>query len=146
MMNKKNRMEYLICTMCVVATGFIIYGLLATQQPIINDNKLLSFLLFGCLGGFGFSAMVSTIILSARFFRKRGLKFKIVASILWPITFAVCVYVGFIVYIPYQIYNIVTLVKLSREEKILHELDNAIQDNIGYETINTSNPYEHPHQ
>lgn len=74
-MTKRNRIEYLVCTLSVVVTGFIVYGLIASQQPLINESKVQSFLLFGCLGGFGFSAIVSTIILSVGFFRKRGLVF-----------------------------------------------------------------------
>ena len=116
-MTKKNRIEYLVFTLTVVVTGFLIYGLLASQQPLVNDSKVQSFLLFGCLGGFGFSAIVSTIILSVGFFKKRGLVFKIIASVLWPITFGVCVYAGIFSYIPYQIYNIVKIISLIREEK-----------------------------
>ncbi len=78
---------------------------------------LKSFLLFGCLGGFGFSAIVSTIILSVGFFKKLELKFKIIASLFWPITFAVCLYVGILSYIPYQVYNIVWLISMAKKEK-----------------------------
>ena len=102
-MTKKTRIEYLVCTLSVVVTGFVIYGLLGSIEPLINENKLQSFLFFGCLGGFGFSAVVSTIILSVGFFKKRGLIFKIVASVLWPITFAACVYAGIFSYIPYHL-------------------------------------------
>ena len=116
-MTKKNRIEYLVCTSSVVVTGFIIYGLVGSMEPLINESKLQSFLLFGCLGGFGFSAVVSTIVLSVGFFKKRGLIFKIVASILWPITFAACVYVGMLSYIPYQIFNIVKLISMVKKEK-----------------------------
>ena len=116
-MTKKNRIEYLVCTLSVVITGFIIYGFIGSIEPLINESKLQSFLLFGCLGGFGFSAVVSTIVLSVGFFKKRGLMFKIVASILWPITFAACVYVGVLSYIPYQIFNIVKLISLVKKEK-----------------------------
>lgn len=116
-MTKKNRIEYLVCTLIVVITGFIMYGLIASQQPLINESKLQSFLIFGCLGGFGFSAIVSTIILSVGFFRKRGLVFKIIASVLWPLTFGICVYVGIFLYIPYQIYNIIKIIKLTREDR-----------------------------
>ena len=116
-MTKKNRIEYLFCTLSVVVTGFIIYGLVGSIEPLINESKFQSFLLFGCLGGFGFSAWVSTIILAVGFFKKRGFVFKIVASVLWPITFAVCVYVGIFSYIPYQIFNIIKLVSMIKEEK-----------------------------
>ncbi len=110
-MTRKSRIEYLITTLCVLFTGFIIYGLVGSIEPLINDNKLLSFLAFGCLGGFGFSMIVSTIILSVNFFSKRKTSFKIVAACLWPITFACAVYVGIVFYIPYQIYNIVEIIK-----------------------------------
>ena len=46
-----------------------------------------------------------------RFFQKRGLTFKIVAAVLWPITFACCFYVGVFMYIPYGIYNVIMLIK-----------------------------------
>ena len=116
-MTKKNRIEYLFCTLSVVVTGFIIYGLVGSMEPLINESKFQAFLFFGCLGGFGFSALVSTIILAVGFFKKRGFVFKIVASVLWPITFAVCVYVGIFSYIPYQIFNIIKLVSMIKEEK-----------------------------
>ena len=55
-MTKKNRIEYLICTLSVLITGFIMYGYLASLQPLGDESKLKSFLLFGFLGGIGFSA------------------------------------------------------------------------------------------
>jgi hypothetical protein len=124
-MTKKTRIEYLVCTLSVVVTGFVIYGLLGSIEPLINENKLQSFLIFGCLGGFGFSAVVSTIILSVGFFKKRGLIFKIVASVLWPITFAACVYAGIFSYIPYQIFNIVKLISMTKEQKKVANLETS---------------------
>ena len=116
-MTKKNRIEYLVCTLSVMVTSFVIYGLVGSIEPLINESRLQSFLLFGCLGGFGFSAILSAIILAVRFFKERGLKFKIVASLLWPITFAASVFAGMVSYIPYQIFNIVKLVSAVKEEK-----------------------------
>lgn len=127
-MTKQNRIEYSVCTLSIVVTGFLIYGLLGCIEPLINESKLQSFLFSGCLGGFGFSAVVSTIILSVGFFKKRGLKFKVVASVLWPITFATCVYVGILSYIPYQIFNIVKIISMSKEEKQLSDLESATED------------------
>ena len=124
-MTKKNRIEYLLCTLSVLVTGFVLYGFVGSIEPLINESKLQSFLLFGCLGGFGFSAVVSTIILSVGFFRKRGLVFKIVASVLWPITFAACVYAGILSYIPYQIFNIAKLISMTKKEKNTENLENA---------------------
>jgi hypothetical protein len=116
-MTKKNRIEYLVCTLSVMATSFIIFGFLGCMIPPNNINKLQTFLLTGCLGGLTFSAVVSGIILSVHFFKKRGLVFKIVASVLWPITYMACVYVSILSYIPYQIYNIVKLISMTKEDK-----------------------------
>ena len=124
-MAKKNRIEYLVCTLSVLVTGFVLYGFVGSIEPLINESKLQSFFLFGCLGGFGFSAVVSAIILSVGFFRKRGLVFKIVASVLWPITFAACVYAGILSYIPYQIFNIAKLISMTKKEKNTENLENA---------------------
>ena len=109
-MTRKKRIEYLIVTLCVFFTGFLIYGFVGSIQPLINDDKLKSFLLFGCIGGFGFSMILSTIILTVNFFAHRKLVFKIIAAILWPITFACAVYAGIFCYIPYQIYNIIKII------------------------------------
>lgn len=128
-MTKKNRIEYLVCTLSVAVTGFVIYGLVATHPPVINDSKTQSFLYFGCLGGFVLSVLLSTIILSVGFFKKRGLGFKVIACVLWPITFGVCVYAGIFSYIPYQIYNIVKIVSLTREEKQQNSEDD-LQENL----------------
>ena len=127
-MTKKYRIEYLVCTLSIAITGFIIYGLVGSIEPLINGSKLKSFLLFGCLGGFGFSAIASTIILSVGFFKKRGLRFKVVASALWPITFAACVYAGMLSYIPYQIFNIVKLVSILKGEKKVQNSDPDIEN------------------
>ena len=124
-MTKKYRIEYLVCTLSVLVTGFVLYGVVGSIEPLINESKLQSFFLFGCLGGFGFSAVVSAIILSVGFFRKRGLVFKIVASVLWPITFAACVYAGILSYIPYQIFNIAKLISMTKKEKNTENLENA---------------------
>ena len=125
LMTKKNRIEYLVCTLSVLVTGFVLYGFVGSIEPLINESKLQSFFLFGCLGGFGFSAVVSAIILSVGFFRKRGLVFKIVASVLWPITFAACVCAGILSYIPYQIFNIAKLISMTKKEKNTENLENA---------------------
>ena len=128
-MTKKKRIEYLVCTLSVAVTAFLLYRLVASQQPLINESKVQTFLLFGCLAGFMFSAIVSAIILSVEFFRKRGMVFKIIASVLFPITFGACMYAGIFSYIPYQIYNIVKIVSLTREEKRQKELENTAIEN-----------------
>lgn len=110
-MSKRNRLEYLIVTSCVLLSGFLIYGFVGSMEPLINDSKVASFLFFGALGGFGFSVILSTIILSSGFFKKRGFAFQTVAAIFWPVTLACCLYVGILMYIPYGIYNVIMLMK-----------------------------------
>lgn len=116
-MSRKKRIEYLVCTMCILVTGFIIYGFVGSMEPLINNSRWQSFLLFGCLGGMGFSMILSGVILSVRFIAARSLKFKIIASVLWIITFACTVYVGVLAYFPYQIYNIIKIIKTKKDEE-----------------------------
>lgn len=123
-MTKKQRIEYLVSTMCVLVTGFILYGFVGSMQPLINDSKTQSFLLFGCLGGFGFSMIVSSIILAVRYISKRTLKFKIFASVFWIITFACVIYVGIFAYFPYQIYNIVKIIKENKHRNDTTDISN----------------------
>ena len=127
-MAKKKRIEYLICTLSVAVSGFLIYGSIGAMSRFINGSAIQSFFVIGCLGGFGFSAVVSTIILSVDFFKKRGLAFKVVAAVLWPITFAACVYAGMLSYIPYQIFNIVKLMSIVKEEKKAQQSENNSEE------------------
>ena len=110
-MDRKKRIEYLLVTLCIFITGFFIYGFLGISNPLVDGSKLLSFLYTACLGGFGFSMLLSTIILSANFFSKKKPAFKITAAILWTITVLCAVFLGYIIYLPYQIYNIVKIIK-----------------------------------
>ncbi len=110
-MSRKSRIEYLIETMCVFITGFIIFGTIAAAFQAINGSRLLSFLAYGSFGGFAYSIILSGIILAVNFFAKRSMKFRITASVLWFFTLAAILYVGILTYIPYQIYNIVKIIK-----------------------------------
>lgn len=114
-MERKERIEYLISTLCVAVTGFIIYGFLGSTLPIRDWTKLQKFVYWGLLGGVGFSMMLSSILLAVRFFKKKSTVFKTVAALLWPITFFCVVYVGVFSYIPYQIYNIVKIVQCKKQ-------------------------------
>ncbi len=116
-MDRKKRIEYLITTMSVLISAFVMYGFVGSIEPLIDNSKAKSFFLFGLLGGFGFSMIVSTIILATRFFSKKKLGFKFVAAILWPITFACVFYAGFFIYIPYQIYNVIKIFSDSKSVK-----------------------------
>ena len=138
-MDRKKRIEYLITTMCVLISGFLMYGLVGSMEPLIDNSKVKSFLLFGLLGGFGFSMIVSTIILSARFFAKKKLGFKIVAAILWPITFACSFYAGFFIYIPYQIYNVIKIFSDSKsvKNKINEKIEELSLEKRGWKYVIT---------
>ena len=109
-MTRRKRIEYSASTLAVLVGGFLIYSLLGSVQPLINDSRVQSFFFFGLLGGLGFIMLLSTVILSVRFIAKRSLVFKIAASVLWPITVACCFYAGVFCYIPYEIYNIVKII------------------------------------
>ena len=110
-MLRKNRIAYLITTLCVLISAFFIYGAIGSIGLLMFENKLASFCYWGLLGGIGFSMLLSDVILAVTFIKKRSLPFKIVAAILWPITAACIFYAGVALYIPYQIYNIVKIVK-----------------------------------
>ena len=115
-MNRKSRIEYLAVTASTFISGFTIYGLVSTIQPLADNSVIKTFLLFGCMGWFGFSMFLSTIILAVRFFLKKNLKLKIFAAFLWPITLGCIFYVGILSYIPYQIYNIVKIIREKTDE------------------------------
>ncbi len=115
--DRRKRIEYLVVTQCVLITGFVIYGFVGGMGPLIDNNALKSFLFFGCLGGFGFSMLVSTLILATRFFSNRKLGFKIVAACLWPITAGCVVYVGVLCYFPYQVYNVVKILTEKQQQQ-----------------------------
>lgn len=40
-MTRKKRIEYLVVTLCVLFTGFLIYGLVGSIQPLINDDNII---------------------------------------------------------------------------------------------------------
>ena len=40
-MTRKQRIEYLVVTLCVLFTGFLIYGLVGSIQPLINDDNII---------------------------------------------------------------------------------------------------------
>ena len=116
-MTKQGRIEYLVCTLCVWVSGFVIYGLLGSIQPIFNGSGWISFLVIGLGGGLFLGSIASAIILAAVFFRKQGISLKIIAALLWPLTMAVCMYVGIFTYLPYQIYNVIKILSMIRTER-----------------------------
>lgn len=115
-MDKKARIEYLIITSCTLVSASLLYILLGIFIP--NGTGKPPLLFFGFAGGIGFSSIMSSIILAVHFFSKKTLTFKIVAALLWPVTFICVVYAGIFTYIPYEIYNIVKIVKLNKTQQV----------------------------
>ena len=111
-MERRKRIEYLVTTTCVFLSCFFMFGFISIMPgPFVINNKIKTFLLFGCTGGFGFSSALSAIILTGNFMQKRSLCFKIISAIFWILTFMCAFYVNFFAYIPYQIYNIIKIIK-----------------------------------
>lgn len=126
-MDRKKRIKYLIITMSVFLGCLIVFGSVAITGPVEEHRKWDAFWYIGLYAGFGYSMLVSTVILTLRFFAKKKLAFKIVAAILCPITIACAVCIGFFIYIPYQIYNIVKiLIEPSKNDKDSHFVEQKI--------------------
>ena len=109
----ETRKEYLFTTMALFISSFIVYGCLGTlmKEEFFNNNNLLQFLFFGGVAGYGFSSILSGIILFARYISKKSLLFKIVCCCLFPLTFAIIVYVGIFCFLPYGFFNMVVFLK-----------------------------------
>lgn len=119
-MTRKQRIEYLIVTLCVLISGFAVGAILRAAMPAGESSSVPSFWGIGLIVGIGYSMIMSSVILAVRFFSKRSLKFKIIAAVLWPISFACVFYSGVLMYIPYQIYNIIEIIrgKLNSTEEM----------------------------
>ena len=89
-------------------TGVILYGLLGWQ----GESSLMDGIFFGLLGGGGLSMMLSTFILSVHFLKNRSTTFKVISALCFPITIGIMVFGGMIIFIPYEIYNAVQLIRL----------------------------------
>ena len=113
-MNRKKRIEYLACTLAACLSGALLYGAIGVIVGLtVPSSELpltpaLSFLA-GIMGAILIGSIISTIILTANFLKNRGLVFKIVATFLWPITYFVSFFVGFFIFLPYEIYNIIKI-------------------------------------
>lgn len=122
-MLRKDRIEYLIIWICIFVTSAFIYGILVYVPEIDGGSQFPSSIaVVGCLGGILISGLFSSIILAIKFFKRRKMVFKIVSAILWPITMICVIYVGVFANIPYQIYNIVKIIKEKSEDKTIEEV------------------------
>lgn len=119
MVTTKIREEYLFTTMALFISSLLIYGCLGTflQEELFKNNNFLQFLLFGGIAGYGFSSILSGIILFSRYISKKSILFKIICCCLFPLTFAIVVYVGVFSFLPYEIYNVIILLKDKRNTR-----------------------------
>ena len=117
-MNRKKRIEYLACTLAACLSGALSYGAIGVIVGVIVGQTVPSsklpltpalFFLVGIMGAILFGSIISTIILTANFLKNRGLVFKIVATFFWPVTYFVSFFVGFFIFVPYEIYNIIKI-------------------------------------
>ena len=113
-MTKQKRIEYLVCTLVACLSGGLSYGFIGVIVGMTVPSSELALtpalsILSGILGAILFGSIVSTIILAANFLKNRGLAFKIVATFFWPITYFVSFFVGMLIFIPYEIYNLIKI-------------------------------------
>lgn len=103
------RKQYLLYSSVAFGVGFVIYGLLALAGRDALDypfNPFVGFLLYGFLGGLLIGGLLSGILLFARIIKMEEQVIKVLAIILFPITFCVIALGGIISFIPYWIFNL----------------------------------------
>jgi len=113
-MNKKARIDYTLCTLCMFVSSYILYALISAWATD-SAGFALSFWKGGLMGGYGFTAILHTIIVGARFFAKKRRRFKIISALLWPITVYVLITVGLIGFIPYFVYNLAMIFRAQQQ-------------------------------
>ena len=108
-MTRKQRIEYLACTLGSAFTGMCMFSIVGIfANPL--GSAMLSLLVFGvAIGGLGVGALISTLLLTANFFKTKSTAFKVAAAVAWPITYVVAVYAGIFMFIPYEIYNLIKI-------------------------------------
>lgn len=115
MITKQQRKEYLLTIFALFVTSFIVYGCLSIfLEDTIFDSVWKDLLIFGSIAGYGFSSILSGILLFTRFISKRGLIFKVICCCLFPFTIAVIVYIGVFLLVPYGIYNIYAIMQTQK--------------------------------
>lgn len=128
-----NRKRYVILTSVAFAVGFFIFGMIViTMWKEMSSGIPLplfySFLLYGIMGGFLISSIISGILLFAAFINKRSILYKSLCIIFFPITYFCIVLTGIFGNIPYYIYNLVSLRK--NNDKQLHGSDKKVKKRI----------------
>ena len=133
-MNKNKRIEYLFITLLVFISAGAIFGFAyanATSMPIedaelalqVEQGTVQPFMSewqMGLIGGYMVSAVVSAILLMARFFAGRRLWVKLLGAVLWPITLWCGMVVGWFGLIPYWLYNLIRIF-IHKPQKVQEE-------------------------
>ena len=119
-MSKRKRIEYLLVTLVFFVSAAVLFGyaasltiedaetVLMVEQGALTPN--FSWWQYALFAGIVFSSFASALILSARFFAKRKLWFKLLAAFFWPITLWACMAFGCLISVPYWIYNLIRII------------------------------------
>lgn len=111
-MERRKRIEYLTLTWAMFASVVLLFyftGDFSSTFPV--ENEALFRLGGSLLMGYMLTGLLSGILLAAGFFAKRSLMFKAVAAALWFITVLAVFAAGEFLLIPYQIYNLIQIIR-----------------------------------
>ena len=118
MVSREKRVGFLKATLTVFIAMFVLYGVMFTITPreaVRGTGWLVQSDVFplwaGLLGALVCSAMAGAGILIARFMAGKPRRFKVVAVAAWPVTVSCFVFMFFCVYLPYQVYNLVKIIR-----------------------------------
>lgn len=117
-MDRKKRIEYLAVTWTMFASVVLMFyfaGDFSSSVPVENEKL---FRLAGSLMmGYVLTGLLSGIMLAARFFARRSLRFKVLAAALWMVTMLAVFGGGEFLLIPYQIYNLIQIVRSRSKDE-----------------------------
>ena len=122
-MKRKERIEFLLITLCMFVSVFLVFFLVGNLEGNIQPEKIegtRKLMSFGA--AFVYCGFFTGVMFAVRFFSKRGLVFKAVAAFLWFITAFIIVSVGVVAFIPYHIYNLVKII-FSNEKRQVEALN-----------------------
>lgn len=113
-MDGEKRKEYFLLTLTSFLSGFLIFGILAVcgrEYLKVPFNSLLTFLIYGLLGGLLFGGMISGILLFGRIIKRQKLFVKVIACVFFPLTLELICQGGILFFVPYGIYNYISMRK-----------------------------------
>ena len=118
-MKRKERIEFLLITLCMFVSVFLVFFLAGNlegniqPEEIEETRKLMS---FGA--AFVYCGFFTGVMFAVRFFSKRGLVFKAMVAFLWFITASAIFMVGVVSFIPYHIYNLVKIIFSNEKRRV----------------------------